>query len=42
MFTIEFCEIFKNTLFCRKPPVAASETIQGEKDPLQSSFTTGI
>ena len=26
-FSSEFCEIFKNTVFYRKPPVAASEIL---------------
>ena len=28
MFSCEFCEIFKNTLFYRIPPVATSDTPQ--------------
>ena len=28
MFSLEIYEIFKNTFFCRKPPVTASEQIQ--------------
>ena len=35
VFSCEFCEIFKNTFFCRSPPVAPSEVFEKSNFSIQ-------